>query len=107
MAEFTGAAELEQLASGHTPLVTTLGDIPLIVLSHSHRDPETVPSGAAITSEVLQEYDQTWEQLQLELAALSTQGKRIVAAGSGHYVQLDRPDLVIRAIEELVAVPRR
>lgn len=99
----TGAAEMENLASGRTPPLATLGDIPLIVLSQSHRDPETVPSGAAITPEVLQEYDQTQEQLQRELTALSTNGKRIVAEGSGHYVQLERPDLVIRAIEELLA----
>ena len=79
----------------------------MIVLSQSHRDPETVPSGAAITPEVLQEYDLSQEQLQLELAVLSTNGKRIVADGSGHYVQLDRPNLVIRAIEELLTVARR
>jgi pimeloyl-ACP methyl ester carboxylesterase len=103
----TGAAELEQLAGGQTPPLATLGDIPLIVLSQSHRDPDSVPSGAAITPEVLQEYDQTWEQLQLELAALSTHGKRLVAEGSGHNIQLDRPDLVVRAIEELLAVARR
>ena len=103
----TGAAELANLAGGRTPPLVTLGDIPLIVLSQSHRDPETVPSGAAITPAVLQEYDQTQEQLQRELTALSTNGKRIVADGSGHYVQLDRPDLVIRALEELLAVARR
>ena len=103
----TAAAELENLASGRTPPVTTVGDIPLIVLSESHLDPETVPPGPAITPEVMREYEQTSAQLQLELAALSTNGKRIVADGSGHYIQLDRPDLVIRAIEELLAVARR
>lgn len=103
----TGAAEMEHLASGRTPPVTTLGDIPLIVLSQSHRDPESVPPSAAITPEVLQEYEQTWEHLQLDLTALSTHGKRIVAEGSGHAIQLDRPDLVIRSIEELLAVARR
>jgi pimeloyl-ACP methyl ester carboxylesterase len=103
----TGAAELEQLASGRTPPLTTLGDIPLIVLSQSHRDPDSVPPSAAITPEVLQEYEQTWEHLQLELAALSTNGKRIVAEGSGHNIQFDRPDLVIGAIEDLLAVARR
>ncbi|MDQ5851586.1 MAG: hypothetical protein M3380_05835, partial [Chloroflexota bacterium] len=103
----TGAAEMEELGSGQTPPVATLGDMPLIVLSQGHRDPASVPSGAAITPEVLQDYDQTWEQLQLELAALSTHGKRLVAEGSGHNIQLDRPDLVVRAIEELLAVARR
>ena len=39
----TGAAEMEELASGRTPPLTTLGDIPLIVLSESHLDPDCVP----------------------------------------------------------------
>ena len=103
----TGAAEMEQLASGRTPPVATLGDMPLIVLSQGHRDPDSVPPSAAITPEVLQDYDQTWEQLQLELAALSTNSKRIVADGSGHNIQRDRPDVVIGAVEELLAVARR
>ena len=98
---------MENLASGRTPPVTTLGDIPLIVLSQGHRDPASVPPSAAITPEVLQDYEQTWEQLQLELTALSTHGKRIVADGTGHAIQLDRPDLVIGVIEELLTVARR
>jgi pimeloyl-ACP methyl ester carboxylesterase len=103
----TAAAEMENLAHGRTPPVTTLGDIPLIVLSASHRDPDSVPAAAAITPAVLAEYDRTGEQLQRELAALSTQSKRIVAEGSGHSIQLDRPDLVIGAVEDLLAVADR
>jgi pimeloyl-ACP methyl ester carboxylesterase len=55
----------------------------------------------------LEDYERIGEQLQRELAALSTQSQRIVAAGSGHYIQLDRPDLVIGAVEDLVAVADR
>ena len=103
----TAVDELASLSQGGTPPLTTLGDLPVIVLSKSHLDPETVPPGPGITPAVLQDYERTSEQLQRELAALSTHGKRMVAAGSGHYVQLDRPDLVSGAIAELLAAARK
>jgi len=40
--------------------------------------------------------------MQEELRSLSTRSKRIVAKGSGHYVEVYRPDLVITAIQEIV-----
>ena len=43
-----------------------------------------------------------WHEMQDELAALSTRSTRITAEGSGHYVHLDDPDLVVRAIRDLV-----
>lgn len=40
-------------------------------------------------------------------ARLSTNGKHLVAAKSGHWVQLDQPELVIEAIQEVVESARR
>jgi len=37
-----------------------------------------------------------------DLVRRSTRGQLIVAEGSGHYIQLDRPDLVIDAINDVV-----
>jgi pimeloyl-ACP methyl ester carboxylesterase len=37
-----------------------------------------------------------------DLARRSTQGQVVVAEGSGHFIQLDRPDLVIDAIHHIV-----
>jgi pimeloyl-ACP methyl ester carboxylesterase len=42
--------------------------------------------------------------MQKELAGLSSQGKQVIAQKSGHYIQLDEPELVIDAIRELIAV---
>jgi pimeloyl-ACP methyl ester carboxylesterase len=42
-----------------------------------------------------------WREMQAELAALSTRSTRMTAEGSGHYVHLDDPDLVVRAIRDL------
>jgi pimeloyl-ACP methyl ester carboxylesterase len=43
-----------------------------------------------------------WAQLQEELAALSSDGVQVRAERGGHYLQFDEPDLVVRAIRDLV-----
>jgi hypothetical protein len=42
-----------------------------------------------------------------DLAALSTRGSNRGIADAGHYIQYDRPDVVIKAIEEVVAQSRQ
>jgi hypothetical protein len=44
--------------------------------------------------------------MQEELVHLSTNGSRVVATGSTHYVQMDRPDVVIAAIQKVVDADR-
>jgi len=48
-----------------------------------------------------------WREMQDELAALSTSSTHITAEGSGHYVHLDDPELVLHAIRDLVRESRR
>jgi pimeloyl-ACP methyl ester carboxylesterase len=43
---------------------------------------------------------------QARLAARSTRGRHVVAEGSGHWIPLDRPDVVVEAIREVVAATR-
>ncbi len=43
-----------------------------------------------------------WVELQEKLSELSSQGKVIVAANSGHHVHIDEPELVIEAIVEML-----
>lgn len=52
------------------------------------------------------EFLATWHELQTELAALSSHSRQYIAARSGHYVQIDDPDLVVRAIRDIVDVAR-
>jgi pimeloyl-ACP methyl ester carboxylesterase len=77
--------------------ITLLGDIPLIVLSHGKELP--MPG---LPPEAIHEFDQTFQQMQVELTAQSSKGKRIIAEQSGHYIQFDQPELVIDAIREVV-----
>ena len=52
------------------------------------------------------EMAQVWQQLQAELAMRSPQGKQVAVAESGHYIHLEQPQVVIDAINEVVAVAR-
>jgi pimeloyl-ACP methyl ester carboxylesterase len=92
----------DHFAAVHAAQITTLGDLPLIVLSHGKA--QHMPG---LSAEVNREFEQTWQQLQDELTAQSSRGKRIVAEQSGHYIQFDQPELVIDAIREVVEVARR
>lgn len=58
--------------------------------------PEFEPPETAIN-------DLAWQEMQEDLARLSTSGKLVVATGSGHYIQFDRPDAVVDAIRSVAA----
>jgi pimeloyl-ACP methyl ester carboxylesterase len=87
---------LEQVRAAH---ITSLGNIPLIVLYRGIEDSPT----PGLTPE---ENQQRWLALQTELAALSPQGQLVLADRSGHHIQLDQPELVIDAIEQVLTATR-
>ncbi len=68
----------------------TLSDLPLVVIAA-----EKNMTGLA-----------GWAGAQEALAHLSTNGSLVVANGSGHYVQLEQPDLVTTIIKQVVAAAR-
>ena len=49
-----------------------------------------------------QQMEQAWQIMQAELAAQSSNGEQIVAEQSGHYIQLEQPQLVIDAVRQVV-----
>jgi pimeloyl-ACP methyl ester carboxylesterase len=51
--------------------------------------------------------NETWHRQQVQLAALSSDGILIQAKGSGHMIHLERSDLVVEAVLELVQKSRR
>ncbi|HUO17874.1 MAG TPA: alpha/beta hydrolase [Verrucomicrobiae bacterium] len=94
-----GLAELKAFPQSAAEAAATgpFGDMPLIVLSH---DPDK-PS-AELPAEVAKSTNEAWEKMQEELAHLSTRGSRQVAKGSAHYIQNDRPDIVIAAVRDVL-----
>jgi pimeloyl-ACP methyl ester carboxylesterase len=77
--------------------ITDFGDMPLVVLSRGRPDPSPLVSD--IANQQVWEIMQEW---QSRLVGLSSAGKQVIAAQSGHHIQLDQPDLVIDAVREIV-----
>lgn len=66
------------------------GDLPVLVLSS---DPAKALAEHQSPAEV-----EAWERMQENLKHLSTHSRRIIARGSPHYIQLERPDLIEREV---------
>jgi pimeloyl-ACP methyl ester carboxylesterase len=45
---------------------------------------------------------QAWNHMQEDLKKLSTRSRRIIAKGSTHYIQLDRPDLIEKEVPQFI-----
>jgi pimeloyl-ACP methyl ester carboxylesterase len=69
------------------------GDLPILIFSHDNH-----PSGSEPPSKV----DEIWDQMQEELKNLSTRSRRIIAKGSGHYIQVERADLLNSEVANLI-----
>jgi len=67
--------------------------VPLIVLVRSRYTPSAHRTAT--------QYMQAWMSLQSDLSRRSSKGRLMVAQHSGHFIQIDRPDLVIASIHEI------
>lgn len=64
--------------------VTSLGDLPLTIVSSGDQPADII-------------------EQHRRLATLSSRGRQIVAAHSGHWIHLDEPEIVVRAIHQVIA----
>ena len=87
-----------QLSARQAVTWLTLPDIPLVVLAHDSR--------TQARSDKARRMAQQWLQLQRELAERTPQGRFQLVPASGHFIQLDQPDVVTEAIREVVATAR-
>ena len=69
------------------------GDIPILIIS---QDSESPQSAQPLSIRPI------WNGLQEHLKVRSPNSRRIISRGSGHHVMIDRPDVVIDAIAQLV-----
>lgn len=92
-------AIFESLAQVRAAHITSLGNIPLVVLYRG----EYGGYMPGMTAEAEKSY---WQGLQTELATLSPQGQLVQAGQSSHYIQLDQPDLVVAAILQVLKAVR-
>jgi pimeloyl-ACP methyl ester carboxylesterase len=81
------AAETESIhRSGmETAHTGPYGALPILIISE---DPAKMAVGTSA------DMAKAWNQMQEDLKGLSTRSRRIIAKGSTHYVQIDRPELI-------------
>ena len=90
--------ELADLRAARAKSEHPLGDMPLIVLTRGKSEEEG-PDGKA--------FEEEHRLGHAAMAAMSRNGKLIIAEHSGHHVQIDEPELVVKAIRDALAAARK
>lgn len=105
--------EVDALAISYrqSTLPDSLGDLPLIVLTADTSEADMLAQIPAylqsvIGPEVIRNVFKANQEMQQELASLSSCGRQIMVSSSGHMIQLDQPGVVIDAIREVMEQAR-
>ncbi|MGC2242676.1 MAG: alpha/beta hydrolase [Candidatus Aquilonibacter sp.] len=77
----------------------SLGDLPLVVLTATTHGEDQMP--AALRTSLTQ-FEPAWRSAHKRIAALSTRGHYELVK-SGHYIQFDRPNVVIDAVDQVLS----
>ena len=78
--------------------VGSFGDLPIRILTASTWTyPPRMPPAAG------ERLQRVWDGLQQELMSLGTRARRELLAECGHFVQVDRPQAVVEAVESVLA----
>ena len=82
----------------------SFGNIPLVVVTCGLATPDSLEEKWSNAFEVKHAMDREylWQELQADLARLSTNSQHVVATKSGHFIQQDQPHLIIDAIRWVV-----
>ena len=83
-----------------------LGDRPLVVLTAMAPLSDNVLKSAGLTREQGDRMRVAWKGLHDDEATWSTHSRHELVADATHYIQLDRPDVVIKAVREVVGTVR-
>ena len=73
------------------------GQMPLLIISQDPDRPKPGWSAQMIAAQPI------WNSLQEHLKDLSPHSRRVIARGSSHHVMIDRPDVVIHGIQQVVS----
>lgn len=82
--------------------LSNLGDMPLVVVSRGMVAPLLGMSDAELPA-----YESKWKNLQRQLVDLSSNGRHIEALESSHFIHLSEPQLVVRAVREVLMQIRK
>ena len=78
----------------------------MVVLTAMAPMPDNVLKSAGLTREQGDRMRVAWKGLHDDEATWSTHSRHELVADATHYIQLDRPDVVIRAVREVVGTVR-
>ena len=76
--------------------ITSLGDLPMTVMTAAHRDGTGLPPGE------LERLDKLWNEGVERWAGLSTSSSVVTVEDTGHHIELDQPQLVIDELLKLL-----
>ena len=90
-----------QISNEQVRSAQPLGDLPLVVISRSpsNREWQGMPT---LPAEINSTLFQIWQDLQNELAGLSSNSTHLFASHAGHMIPTEEPELVIQSIRKLV-----
>ena len=86
--------------------VHSFGNRPLIVLTAMAPFKPEQLKGLKLKAEDGARFKQEWKKLHSEQAVFSTRGRQQLVPDATHYIQVDRPDVVIAAVREVVDAVR-
>lgn len=83
-----------------------LGDRPLVVLTATDPYSDEILKALQMTKKDGEDLNSVSKTLHDEESSWSTRGRHELVPGSAHHIQLDRPDVVIAAVLDVVASVR-
>ena len=83
-----------------------LGDRPLVVLTAMAPMPDNVLKSVGMTRDQGDRMQAAWKGLHDDEATWSTHSRHELVPDATHYIQVDRPDVVIKAVREVVGAVR-
>jgi pimeloyl-ACP methyl ester carboxylesterase len=91
-----GEADAFEISAEQAAAARCCGDLPLLVISQDPDRPKPGWTAQQIAAQPI------WNTLQENLKRLSPHSRRIIARNSGHHVMIDRPDVIINGVRQLV-----
>jgi pimeloyl-ACP methyl ester carboxylesterase len=79
-----------------------LGKRPLYVLTSTAPLPQEALVALKLTPEQGRQYKEVWQGMHDDEASWSSNSRHRLVADAGHYIQFDRPDIVIEAVRSVV-----
>jgi pimeloyl-ACP methyl ester carboxylesterase len=100
-------AEQRQASIDQVRSMSALGDVPLVVLASSHEAAFYVdPVPTELSGRVSDLMHVMLDTSRQAIAHLSSRGRVETVARSGHYIQFDRPDAVLEAVDAVLVARR-